>query len=123
LAGVFVASSVQMDHPTVAVLFCSVGYFFSYIQLAAWWAAVADVGGRHTGVIFGLCNMVGLAGGAVSQIFIGYFADYMQSLGYSGRAQWDPPFYLYGVVLILGAILWLFVDPKRTVVPADAVQE
>lgn len=119
LAGTLVASSVSMDHPTIAVLFCSVGYFFSYIQLAAWWAAVADVGGRHTGAIFGLCNMVGLAGGAVSQIFLGYFAEYMKEQGFSGRAQWDPAFYLYGGVLMLGGVLWLFVDPKRTVVPAD----
>lgn len=123
LSGMMIGSSVRIDHPTVAVLFCSVGYFFSYIQLAAWWATVADVGGRHTGAIFGLCNMIGLAGGAISQIFLGQFVTYMAKLGYTGRDQWDPAFYLYGAVLMVGGILWLFVDPKRTVVPADAAQD
>ena len=99
LAGMLVASSVYADEPLVAVLLCSIGYFFSYIQLAAWWAAMGDVGGRHLGALFGLCNMIGLAGGAISQVFLGSFADYMKDLGYEGRDQWDPAFYLYGGVL------------------------
>lgn len=120
LAGTLVGSSVYADRPVLAVLLCSAGYFFSYIQLAAWWAAMADVGGRHLGALFGLCNMIGLAGGAVSQVFLGSFADHMKSLGYEGRAQWDPAFYLYGGVLMLGGVLWLFINPRRPVVPADA---
>jgi len=49
LAGTLVGSSVHADVPLAAVLLCSCGYFFSYIQLAAWWAAMGDVGGRHLG--------------------------------------------------------------------------
>src|SRR3954470_23501562 len=75
LAGALVASSVRADSPLVAVLLCSIGYFFSYVQLAAWWAAMGDIGGRHLGAIFGLGNMVGLSGGAISQLFLGQFAD------------------------------------------------
>jgi len=120
LAGTLVGSSIYIDNPLLAVLCCSIGYFFSYIQLAAWWAAMSDVGGRHLGALFGLCNMVGLAGGALSQIFLGAFADHMKSLGYTGRAQWDPAFYLYGGVLMFGGFLWLFINPRRTVVPDDA---
>src|SRR5262249_13373243 len=78
LAGALVAGSVRADTALVAVLLCSVGYFFSYIQLAAWWAAMGDVGGRHLGALFGLCNMIGLSGGAISQLFLGQFADHMR---------------------------------------------
>lgn len=123
LAGTLVGGSVYVERPVVAVLSCSVGFFFSYIQLAAWWAAIADVAGRHLGALFGLCNMIGLAGGAVSQVFLGSFADYMKSLGFEGRAQWDPAFYLYGGVLMLGGLLWLFISPRKTVVPADAAHD
>jgi sugar phosphate permease len=119
LAGTLVGSSVYADEPLVAVLLCSVGYLCSYIQLAAWWAAMGDVGGRHLGALFGLCNMIGLTGGAVSQVFLGSFADHMKGLGFEGRAQWDPAFYLYGGVLMLGGVLWLFINPRRPVVPAD----
>jgi sugar phosphate permease len=120
LAGALVGGSVLVDDPTAAVLCCSIGYFFSYITLAGWWAAIADIGGRHLGVLFGLCNMISLTGGGVSQWFLGWFADYMQGLGYSGRAQWDPAFYLYGGVLMFGGLLWMLVNPTRTVVPDDA---
>jgi ACS family glucarate transporter-like MFS transporter len=117
LAGTLVASSVRADTPLVAVLLCSIGYFFSYIQLAAWWAAMSDVGGRHLGALFGLCSMIGLSGGAISQLFLGRFADYMKGLGHTGRAQWDPAFPLYGGVLLAGGILWLFVNPQRSAAP------
>jgi sugar phosphate permease len=120
LAGALVGGSVYADEPLVAVLCCSVGYFFAYIQLAAWWAAMSDVGGRHLGALFGLCNMIGLAGGGISQVYLGWFADHMKALGYEGRAQWDPAFYLYGGVLMVGGVLWLFINPRRTVTPDDA---
>lgn len=120
LAGVLVASSVQADSPLLAVLLCSIGYFFSYIQLAGWWAAMGDVGGRHLGALFGLCNMIGLSGGALSQIFLGSFADRMKALGLHGRDQWDPAFPIYGGVLFAGGLLWLFLNPRRPVVAADA---
>src|SRR5262249_16928157 len=117
LAGGLVASSVRADAALAAALLCSTGYFFSYIQLAGWWAAMGDVGGRHLGALFGLCNMIGLSGGAVSQLFLGQFADHMKALGFEGRAQWDPAFPLYGGVLVAGGLLWLFVDPRRSVDP------
>jgi sugar phosphate permease len=115
LAGALVAGSVLSDIPLVAVLLCSAGYFFSYLQLAAWWATMGDVGGRHLGALFGLCNMIGLSGGAVSQLFLGQFADHMKELGFEGRAQWDPAFPVYGVVLLTGGLLWLLINPRRTV--------
>jgi sugar phosphate permease len=119
LAGALVASSVYADTPLVAVLLCSTGYFCSYLQLAAWWAAMGDVGGRHLGALFGLCNMIGLSGGAISQLFLGRFADRMKELGFAGRAQWDPAFAIYGGVLVAGGLLWLFINPRRPVVVPD----
>jgi hypothetical protein len=84
---------------------------------------MADIGGRHLGALFGVCNMVGLAGGGFSQLFLGYFVDYMAGLGFVDRARWDPAFYLYGGVLMFGGLLWLFVNPHRTVVPVEVVTE
>jgi MFS family permease len=119
LAGVFVGSSVLHDDLRLTVLWCAVGFFFADIALAAWWAAMGDVGGRHLGALFGFCNMLGLAGGTISQVGLGFFVDLMKQLGYTGRAQWDPAFYVFGGVLLVGAACWLFIDPERPVVPDE----
>jgi hypothetical protein len=52
-------------------------------------------------------------------LFFGYFADYRQSLGYQGRALWDPGFYVYSIVLLLGAVGWLFVDSTKSAVEPE----
>jgi sugar phosphate permease len=119
LAGLLVGSSILADDPRVAVLLCAVGFGCSYIQLAAWWATMGDIGGRHLGALFGLCNMLGIAGGFASQVGLGFFVDFMKSHEYTGRGAWDPAFYVFGGLLLLGATSWLFVDAERPVVPDD----
>ncbi len=65
--------------------------------------------------IFGLMNMMGGLGRIVSQLFVGGFADWRKSLGYTGRAQWDPSFYLYVAIALFGMIFWRLVNPEKTV--------
>ncbi len=55
------------------------------------------------------------AGAFVSTMFLGQFADWMKDQGYEGRAQWDPAFYVYSLVLLVGACCWLAVDANRKV--------
>src|SRR5439155_288838 len=55
-----------------------------------------------------------------SGVFLGKFADHMKALGFAGRAQWDPAFPLYGAVLFVGGLLWLFVNPLRSVAPTGS---
>jgi sugar phosphate permease len=116
LAGILVGASLTADDPFVSVMFCGVGFFFAYIQLAAWWATMGDIGGRHLGALFGLCNMIGLAGGFVSQVGVGKFVREMKLHGYTPRAAWDPSFYVFGGLLLLGGVCWLFINAEKPVV-------
>lgn len=86
------------------------------MQLAAWWGVVTEISGKHLGALFGLMNSLGLPGAFGSQLFLGWFVDWLQDLGYTGRDQWDPAFYVYGSILMLGALCWLFIDATRSVV-------
>jgi MFS family permease len=119
-AGVLVTSSIFAADTRVATVLCALAFMFSDIQLAAWWAAMGDIGGRHLGALFGFCNMIGIGGGFVSQVSLGFFLDYMHDkLGLTGRAQWDPAFYVFGGLMFCGAVCWLFINPSLPAVPEE----
>ncbi len=115
LAFVGLLTSVWIDNATVSAMLVALACLGVQLQLPAWWASATQISGRQIGVMFGLMNMIGNAGGAASQLFWGSFADYMKSLGYSGRAQWDPGFAVYCVVAAFGFVFWVFIDPRRAV--------
>ncbi len=62
-----------------------------------------------------MMNMLGAVGGILSPIFLGWFADWMKSKGYTGRAQWDPGFYVYVGIALIGMILWSLINPEKSV--------
>jgi MFS transporter, ACS family, glucarate transporter len=115
IAAFGVVASIWTDSTVVAAGFISLVAFGVQLQLPAWWASATQVSGRHLGAIFGLMNMMGGLGRMLSQVFVGGFADWRKSLGYSGRAQWDPALYLYVVVALFGMVLWALVNPEKTV--------
>ena len=115
IAAVGIVASVWTDSTALAAAFISLVAFGVQLQLPAWWASATQVSGRHLGAIFGLMNMMGGLGRIVSQYFVGTFADWRKSLGYTGRAQWDPALYLYVVVALIGMVLWALINPEKTV--------
>jgi len=53
-------------------------------------------------------NMVGNIGGTIAPIVVGYAVERMGS--------WDIPFYVTAGVLTIGAVMWLLIDPERSVI-------
>jgi hypothetical protein len=103
-----------------SALWTAAATFSYFCTLASWWGAVTAISGRHLGALFGLLNSLGGVGAMSSQLFLGWFADRMAGLGYTGRDQWDPAFSIYGGILLLGACGWLLIDSTRPVVPSGA---
>jgi hypothetical protein len=60
-------------------------------------------------------NMMGGVGRMLSQLFVGSFAEWRKSVGYTGRAQWDPSLYIYVVIALVGMVLWASINPEKTV--------
>ena len=115
LAGTGILASIFTGSAVLASVFVAVACFGVQIQVPAWWASATQVSGRHLGALFGMMNMLGAVGAILSQLFLGQFADWMKSLGYTGRAQWDPGFYVYVVVAVIGMVLWSLINPEKTV--------
>jgi hypothetical protein len=90
------------------------------VTVATWWAVVTEISGKHLGVLFGLMNSMGVPGAMLSQLFFGQLADLLKALGFQGRAQFDPLFYVYSGVLLVGAVGWLFIDASRSIVEPTA---
>jgi len=114
-AALFLLLSIQADSTTISASWTACSVMMAVATLASWWGAVTDISGRHLGAMFGLMNSIGGCGAMISQLFVGRFADWQKGKGLEGRAQWDPMFYVYAGVLLLGAFLWLWVDSTKSI--------
>ncbi len=108
-------AGIECESPRATSLWAAVAFMCAISQQATFWTVTMEISGKHLGVIFGLLNSLGVPGAFASTMFLGQFADWMKDRGYVGRAQWDPAFYIYAAVLLIGACCWLFVDAKRLV--------
>jgi sugar phosphate permease len=115
IAAAGILASIFTDNTVLASVLVAIACFGVQIQVPAWWASATQVSGVHLGALFGLMNMIGAGGAICSQLFLGSFADLMKSWGYTGRGQWDPGFFVYVAIALIGMTLWALIDPTRTV--------
>jgi len=115
-AGLAMIASIHFESPWLSAACATWACLAVHLHVAPWWGVVTEISGKHLGALFGLMNSMGVPGAVTSQIFLGSFVDWMKGMGHVGRDQWDPAFYIYGSVLIVGAVCWLLVDPARSAV-------
>jgi ACS family glucarate transporter-like MFS transporter len=123
LAAAGLLASILTESYVLASVFVAMACFGVQIQVPAWWASATQVSGRHLGALFGMMNMLGAVGGILSPIFLGWFSDWMKAKGYTGRAQWDPGFYVYVGIALIGMTLWILIDPEKTVERHDVERQ
>jgi ACS family glucarate transporter-like MFS transporter len=92
--------------PWLAAGFTALSCFAAQSTQSLWWSSAIGISGRHVGALFGLMNSAGVFGAMSSQYLVGYLADRLGEQGYSGRAQWDPIFYIDLGVLTAAGLLW-----------------
>lgn len=119
-AALAMALSVHIESAWLAAAWTTWACLAIHFQLAAWWGVVTEISGKHLGALFGLMNSLGIPGAMGSPLFLGWFVDWLQRQGYVGRAQWDPAFYIYAGVLILGACFWFFIDATKSAIEAPS---
>src|SRR5262249_34669053 len=92
---------IQITDPVRAMFLLGLAGFFNDFVMPAAWAGSMDIGGRYSGTVSGMMNMVGNAG-ALSPVVIPYILLWTGS--------WSLTFYVSSAIYLIGAVCWLFID-------------
>jgi len=84
-----------------------------YLSQSAFWAVSADLGGKSAGGLSGFMNMANQIGGAITAIATPWFGDIF---------GWSTGFRVAATVAALGAVAWLFVNPRANLAPSLAAR-
>jgi MFS transporter, ACS family, glucarate transporter len=92
-----------------ALILLSVVYGGICFQQPTMFAACLDIGGEYAGAVVGAMNTAAQIGSLVSSVAFGFLVDRYGS--------YNLPFIPMAALLLLGAWLWLKIDPSRTLIP------
>jgi sugar phosphate permease len=105
LASVSILTTPWTSSVPMLALFLCLTFVGNDLAMGPSWAAAADIGGKHTGVLSGAMNMMASFTAAVGAVLTGYLFD----SGYQVL-----PFVIFACSYLLGAICWLRVDVGQT---------
>lgn len=100
------------ENRLAAVAFLTLGYGTLDLMLPVSWAVCLDVGRKYAGAVTGAMNMAGQIGSFVSAVV---FGKMVQQWG-----SYDKPLAFFGIMLVISALLYLKIDPRKQLVPDTA---
>jgi cyanate permease len=106
-AGLFTIAGTFVASPIAAAMLIALGGASSNFLLGAAWGTCLDIGGRRSGAVSAAMNTSGQIGAILSPILVAAVVRRF--------SDWSAPLYLAGVLFLLGAVCWLWVDPTRPV--------
>jgi MFS family permease len=107
-AGLCILATCLATSVWMATTLLCLGFFINDLAIPTIWATMADIGGRFTGTLSGLSNMVGNIGGAISPILIPIALLHLDHLPPVER--WNFIFVGMAAVWFVAASAWLFID-------------
>ena len=99
-----IGASLVADN-TIAIIALGIGMAFMDVTAPVAWAVAMDLGGLKSGSVSGSMNAAGLTAAYLSTVIFGYLAT---AYGYY------LPVLLIGVIVLLGAFVWLKIDATKT---------
>lgn len=108
LAGAaFIVPGVLVEDAYLAVAFLTLAAAGLEFTTGVSWATAIDVGHEHAGTVSAFMNMMGNLGGALSPFLFGVLVDW--------TGHWELPFLIASVMIVIAALLWLRIDPEKSV--------
>jgi MFS transporter, ACS family, glucarate transporter len=110
LTAIFLMAGASVQSPLMAAILLAGGGGSLYLSQSSYWAVCADIAGENTSVLAGVINMGGQIGGAVTTTLTPLIASHF---------GWGASFATAAGFAVLGAAMWLTVDPHCPLVPAE----
>jgi nitrate/nitrite transporter NarK len=107
MAGICMITATFIIDNTLSIIVLSLGLAFKDFTLPVSWATAADIGGENSGSVAGAMGMAGQLGSTVMSISFGYIL--------SMTGSWELPLQIIGVIVIIGGLLWLKIDPSQKI--------
>lgn len=98
--------------PIVALALLSLTYGAITLQQPIMFAVCLDIGSLHSGAMVGAMNMASQLGGVLGSLVFGFLV--------ARTGSYNVAFVPMAALLLLGACLWLRIDPTRPLTPAAA---
>jgi MFS family permease len=117
-AGLCVLASGFVPAAWQAMALWCLASFVNDLAIPVIWAVCADVGGRFSGTVAGIMNMVGGLGGVLSPALIPRVLAVLPS-DYSPALHWRLIFAGLATSWFVGAAAWLLIDAGKPMFPED----
>jgi ACS family glucarate transporter-like MFS transporter len=109
LTSIFIVFGSAAQDTRVASFVLAGGAGSLYLSQSAFWAVSADLGGKSAGGLSGFMNMANQIGGMITVSLTPFLA---------AQFGWNSGFRVAAAVAALGAVAWLFVDPRANLSPS-----
>jgi len=95
----------RIESAAAAAFMLAFGAGVLFISQSIYWAVTADISGEYVGVVSGIMNMGGQVGGACTAALTPVIAAHF---------GWNASFATAAVIMAIGALAWLVIDPEST---------
>jgi MFS family permease len=108
VAGSSLVGGVAAENAYVSAFLLAISGAAASFLLAVAWGTCLDIAGPNAGLVTATMNTAGQVGAFISPIVLPFFLK-------QGAEDWATPLYITGILYIVGAGCWLFVDPAKRI--------
>lgn len=108
VAAAFLIPSALTESSYLSAFFMGCSLFGLEMAVGVYWTVCLDIGSEYAGTVSGMMNTFGNIGSAVSPLIFGAILHFTGS--------WVYPFLVAATLLVIGALLWLKINPELTIV-------
>ncbi|MCI0377561.1 MAG: MFS transporter [Gemmataceae bacterium] len=87
--------------------------------MGASWATTIDIGHRYSGTVAGMMNTIGNLGTVVTAPVVAWIV-YLAAGPEDADAKYAISLVFYGIMFLIAAVCWFFIDPRKVIVYAPA---